>query len=151
MTGVQTCALPIWIAGTLRLKPVKPTPQDAGSAITYARRYALAAIVGVVTEDDDGNAASQPNGHAPPAQRPTPAKPEPSPLKARVREAVKKWTGAQPLDLPAAIKECKALAGLPAVELDEKQLTALAGYLDGAMGAGEKFAEAVAKMRGAKK
>jgi hypothetical protein len=33
-------------------------PQSAGSAITYARRYALAAAVGVAQEDDDGNAAS---------------------------------------------------------------------------------------------
>lgn len=32
--------------------------QGMGSAITYARRYSLSAIVGVVTEeDDDGNAA----------------------------------------------------------------------------------------------
>lgn len=36
------------------------TPQATGSAITYARRYSLAAMVGVVTtgEDDDGNTAS---------------------------------------------------------------------------------------------
>lgn len=33
-------------------------PQALGSAITYARRYALAAIVGVVADDDDGNAAA---------------------------------------------------------------------------------------------
>jgi hypothetical protein len=32
--------------------------QGFGSAITYARRYALAAIVGVAPEDDDGNAAT---------------------------------------------------------------------------------------------
>jgi hypothetical protein len=41
--------------------------QSLGSAITYARGYALAALVGVVTEaDDDGNAAD-----AGPASRPT--------------------------------------------------------------------------------
>jgi hypothetical protein len=34
-------------------------PQSAGSAITYARRYALAAIMGVCTEDDDGEAATR--------------------------------------------------------------------------------------------
>jgi hypothetical protein len=33
--------------------------QSFGSAITYARRYALAAIVGVYQDDDDGNAASR--------------------------------------------------------------------------------------------
>lgn len=40
------------------LNPVKPDPQAMGSALTYARRYTLAAMVGVVQEDDDGNAAS---------------------------------------------------------------------------------------------
>lgn len=33
-------------------------PQGMGSAITYARRYALTAMLGLVTEDDDGEAAS---------------------------------------------------------------------------------------------
>ena len=47
-----------WIQGRLRMKPVKPDPQSVGSCITYARRYALAAIVGVAQMDDDGNSAS---------------------------------------------------------------------------------------------
>lgn len=33
-------------------------PQGMGSALTYARRYALTAMLGLVTEDDDGEAAS---------------------------------------------------------------------------------------------
>jgi len=33
--------------------------QAAGSAITYARRYALQAIAGIPSEDDDGNTATQ--------------------------------------------------------------------------------------------
>lgn len=33
--------------------------QQMGSAITYARRYALCAVVGICPEDDDGNAASK--------------------------------------------------------------------------------------------
>lgn len=47
-----------WIADDLLMKPVKDDPQGVGSCITYARRYALAAMVGVAPEDDDGNAAS---------------------------------------------------------------------------------------------
>ena len=35
--------------------------QGLGSAITYARRYGLLGLVGLAPEDDDGNAASQPN------------------------------------------------------------------------------------------
>lgn len=35
----------------------KKDPQGVGSAITYLRRYALAAIAGIGQEDDDGQAA----------------------------------------------------------------------------------------------
>lgn len=37
----------------------KMDAQAAGSAITYARRYALQAIAGIPAEDDDGNAATK--------------------------------------------------------------------------------------------
>lgn len=48
----------------------KLTPQVIGSAITYARRYALSAMVGVAPgDDDDGNDASQ-NQASKPAQKP---------------------------------------------------------------------------------
>lgn len=49
----------------------KPDCQGAGSAITYARRYALTAMLGIVTEDDDdGESAKLP---------PRPTRPMPSP------------------------------------------------------------------------
>jgi hypothetical protein len=47
-----------WVAQNMSLPVSKPDAQGAGSAITYMRRYALAAIVGVVQADDDGNSAS---------------------------------------------------------------------------------------------
>lgn len=48
------------IVGRYPLRPQQQTPQGMGSAMTYARRYALAAMVGVVAdEDDDGKEASQ--------------------------------------------------------------------------------------------
>ena len=51
--------------------PSKGTPQQIGSAITYARRYTLCALLQIVTvdEDDDGNAAQTglANASAPPA------------------------------------------------------------------------------------
>lgn len=54
-----------WISSKLLLPCTKQDPQAAGSAITYARRYALQAIAGIPAEDDDGNSAthgsSQPN------------------------------------------------------------------------------------------
>jgi hypothetical protein len=56
----------------------KLTPQAVGSAITYARRYALSAIVGIAPDDDDdGNAASVTPARQE-APKPAP-KPEPKP------------------------------------------------------------------------
>ena len=51
-----------WIADTMLLPvPTNGTAQALGSAITYSRRYAYSAALGLVTEDDDdGAAASQP-------------------------------------------------------------------------------------------
>ena len=50
-----------WIAERFYMKPIKADPQAYGSVITYQRRYALSAILGLNTdEDDDGNKASEP-------------------------------------------------------------------------------------------
>lgn len=50
-----------WMRSRLKMRVAKDDPQGAGSALTYARRYALGCMTGLVTEeDDDGNAASQP-------------------------------------------------------------------------------------------
>ena len=43
------------------LRPTKADPQQAGSALTYARRYSLSAALGIASEDDDdGNRSSEP-------------------------------------------------------------------------------------------
>ncbi|MDR2927156.1 MAG: ERF family protein [Cytophagaceae bacterium] len=48
-----------FIQGTYKMIPVSAKPQDLGSAITYQRRYALGAILGLnIDDDDDGNAAN---------------------------------------------------------------------------------------------
>lgn len=47
-----------FIGGTYPIKAIKEDPQGIGSAVTYARRYSLMALVGLAAEDDDGNAAS---------------------------------------------------------------------------------------------
>lgn len=47
-----------WAVSHYPVVPQKRDPQGYGSALTYARRYALSAMVGVVCEeDDDGEAA----------------------------------------------------------------------------------------------
>lgn len=47
-----------YMTSKIMLRNAKGDMQGLGSAITYSRRYALAAMVGVIAEDDDGNAAS---------------------------------------------------------------------------------------------
>lgn len=63
-----------WISsGILSMPVTKADAQGYGSALTYARRYSLAAAAGVAPEDDDGNAATKAapkaqNQVAPPAR-----------------------------------------------------------------------------------
>ena len=76
MTTVLMHASGQWISCSGTFIATKGDPQGIGSAITYARRYQLAAIVGVAPDDDDdGNAASEPTpARAAPAPPPKPAK-----------------------------------------------------------------------------
>lgn len=46
-----------WVKSSCFIPVDKYTAQGFGSAITYARRYALAAFVGVAPDDDDGNSS----------------------------------------------------------------------------------------------
>lgn len=59
-----------WISNDLDLQAENGSPQKLGSAITYARRYALSAMVGIAPEEDDGAAASGTAVHQ--EQRPAP-------------------------------------------------------------------------------
>lgn len=52
------------ISAVFAMPASKQDAQGYGSAATYARRYALMAMVGVAPEDDDGNAAVGPSGSA---------------------------------------------------------------------------------------
>jgi hypothetical protein len=48
-----------FISEGYKMTPTKNDPQGAGSVITYQRRYALGAILGLnIDEDDDGNKGS---------------------------------------------------------------------------------------------
>jgi len=49
-----------WIEDIATAPLQKNDPQGYGSAITYLRRYSLAAFTGLYQDDDDGQAASQP-------------------------------------------------------------------------------------------
>ena len=60
-----------WVSSKFSMPVSKVDAQGVGSAITYARRYALAAVCGVAPEDDDGNAASASVPNAQQAQKKT--------------------------------------------------------------------------------
>jgi hypothetical protein len=63
--------------------------QGWGSALTYARRYALAAMVGIAQDDDDGEAAqaAEKAWQRKPAQQPAPRQAAPTPA-AQLQQAV---------------------------------------------------------------
>lgn len=80
------------IVNASRKAGVAATPHELGSAISYARRYSLAAIVGVIQADDDGNAASG---------------------KCEVRQAIEQIdeNEAEQLDVSEILKRIKSLSG----------------------------------------
>lgn len=94
---------------TLSLPITKSDAQGVGSAITYARRYAMMAIVGVCPDDDDANAAV---GYS---AKPEPARsPQPAPVKATV-EATE--TNLKPLQKEFVLKCQEIERGLGGVHV----------------------------------
>lgn len=79
-----------WLSGEYLLTPVKSDPQSMGSALTYARRYALSAILGIVAdEDDDAEAATshkEQRKEAPKATKPKKGSEEPKISDAQLRK-----------------------------------------------------------------
>jgi len=61
-----------WLQGEYLLPMDKITPQGAGSCLSYSRRYALQALLGIPAVDDDSEAAmfrGQPAAQEPPQKR----------------------------------------------------------------------------------
>lgn len=90
----------------------KQDAQGIGSAITYLRRYSLAAFCGIAQEDDDGNGASDKGNTKPPANKPQTKTVESKRLSNDEREMCVKDMKAAP-DLSAlqqAVKDAHALA-----------------------------------------
>jgi len=65
VTTILTHESGVDVRETMTVPVTKQDAQGVGSAITYARRYMLAAFAGIAPEDDDGNAASQRGSNAP--------------------------------------------------------------------------------------
>jgi hypothetical protein len=93
-----------WIRSRSAAPIVKQDAQAVGSAITYLRRYALAAVVGVCPEDDDGNGCSD-----------TPRQPEKRKPEARVE-----WTPSHPRGEDPAPAKKQPTKPDPALSILEK-------------------------------
>lgn len=82
-----------WVSGRTVIPLPKNDPQGYGSAMTYARRYSLASMVGVCPEDDDGEGAMPQRGQQQRRQDPAPREqPAPKADKA-AREKVNELKG----------------------------------------------------------
>jgi hypothetical protein len=98
------------------LTPTKNDPQQAGSAITYARRYQLAALFNMAQDDDDGNESSGKN------EKPQEKKEEPKKQSSEIvilKNAVMDYINMEPAVydekwMTYADKQCKenSLAGM---------------------------------------
>jgi hypothetical protein len=92
-----------WLSDASWWPVAQRTPQAYGSALTYARRYTLSALLGIAAEeDDDGNAASGTGQSAQQQSKPArqPAPKTTAPLKA----------AAPPADPPACSEEAEITA-----------------------------------------
>ena len=98
----------------------KADPQGMGSAMTYARRYALTAMLGMVTEDDDGEGAK--NGKKSPTRPKLPVI-TPESQKARHRDPSAANNISNTSNRPSASRE-----SLPSLEgVTYQQVTAQDG------------------------
>lgn len=118
--------------GSLFVPANKNDAQAFGSALTYARRYALVTAFGVPTEDDDGNAAAK----SPPAQeqRQEPKQPQHSKLKTELRQFVHELEGCGDWETYCAFRDTAEFQRLTA-ECREK----LPQYWDGSPDMPEEF------------
>jgi hypothetical protein len=136
-----------WVSGTTTVTASKPDAQGVGAAITYAKRYGLAAILCIsAEEDDDGNDASAP----PPGQRQA-ARQDPKPAtetpKARFAGLVKGWSGCAPEDLRAACLEVAKFAKIDLATATDAQFETLCAGVKSRMESGMTFADFVKEPR----
>lgn len=76
---------------SMQIPTTESNPQKLGSFISYMRRYALAALTGVVAdEDDDGNAASIPSAAERQIQKAA-SRPTSAPKAQRAQAEIRAW------------------------------------------------------------
>jgi len=131
-----------WMSATMPVRVAKDDPQGVGSGLTYARRYALAAMCGVVADDDDDGEAAMGRGaqtgktqRAKPAPaaaqaaapKPAPAAAKPGTIGEAGRETLQTLckdahgTGADPAVLAQMVKDYASAAGVKIADLSVEQ------------------------------
>ncbi|MBP2660324.1 MAG: superfamily protein [Firmicutes bacterium] len=78
-----------WISSRIKMPLQKQDPQGYGSTLTYARRYALAAMVGVYQDDDDANEGTIPKSQSKQQNKPTNTNIPTAPQKPSTTQATK--------------------------------------------------------------
>lgn len=128
------------VTSTLHLRPSKLDPQGVGSAITYARRYALMAMTGAAPEDDDANAASGPRDPVPARQVQPPSAPTLTERAKRLEASMRAHAGNA-----ANVQKAFDLGAGLCAELDQKdpdRLAELTALLNMLLAAPEAYAMA---------
>lgn len=108
------------------LTPTKNDMQGMGSAITYARRYCMAAMVGIVQDDDDANAASAETAANNGYTRTAAPKPPEGPEVIKSREAFARITEA--LNLSKKPEEIETILKLQSAALTDIKAVSQTGY-----------------------
>jgi hypothetical protein len=97
------------IGSTVGARPAQENPQVVGSILTYLRRYALASVCGVVSDDDDGEVASHTARSAP--QRPVEAPRQSNPSLPPAAQQSAPQRPAQRNDGPTLSTDCPECSG----------------------------------------
>ena len=78
-----------WMGGVYPVRAKDNAPQTLGSALTYARRYAFGALVGLTSDDDDDGNGAQNGAQQGKQQQAQPVAPKPQPVKPATNGAAK--------------------------------------------------------------
>lgn len=105
-----------WMSSVMSM-PTGRKPQEVGSAITYARRYALQAMCGIAPDDDDGAAAQR--------AEPPPPKAKPSPFQENAKIEADKYKAATGV----TSQSIAAQAGIPVRPTTEEHWKKLLAWL----------------------
>jgi preprotein translocase subunit SecD len=118
-----------WIEDSLSINAGKDTAQALGSAITYAKRYSLSSMVGIVSDEDDDAEATKPNNSSQKSK--TVLKPVPS---GQTPSAPKKLTKAQKTQADRVIKIREIFTLSAKLNFKPDQMKAIIGGIIGLPG-----------------